>query len=67
MLAASTIVGGAPAQTQTQQPTKGRRGMHSATGAYWDQSTDGMFSYKWEGAAKGKGLDVVVSVMWVAV
>ena len=47
-------------------PEKGRRGMHSATGAYWNNETDGMWSYKWEGG-QGKGMDVVISVIWVAV
>ncbi|OBT63975.1 hypothetical protein VE03_06000 [Pseudogymnoascus sp. 23342-1-I1] len=40
----------------------GRRGMNSATGAYWNEATDGMWSFKFEG---GRGLDVVVSVIWV--
>ncbi|KFY75439.1 hypothetical protein V499_04587 [Pseudogymnoascus sp. VKM F-103] len=40
----------------------GRRGMHSATGAYWNEATDGMWSFKFEG---GRGLDVVISVIWV--
>ncbi|KFY09125.1 hypothetical protein V492_05595, partial [Pseudogymnoascus sp. VKM F-4246] len=34
----------------------GRRGMNSATGAYWNEATDGMWSFKFEG---GRGLDVV--------
>ncbi|ELR06318.1 hypothetical protein GMDG_07909 [Pseudogymnoascus destructans 20631-21] len=40
----------------------GRRGMNSATGAYWNEATDGMWSFKFEG---GRGLDVVISVIWV--
>lgn len=48
-----------------QTPTKGRRGMHSATGAYWNEETDGMWSWKYDGSAKG--MDVVVSVVWVGV
>ncbi|KAK3077205.1 hypothetical protein LTS18_010926, partial [Coniosporium uncinatum] len=44
----------------------GRRGMHAAAGAYWNNETDGMWSYKFEGA-EGKGMDVVVSVMWIAI
>ena len=48
------------------QPSKGRRGMHSATGAYWNNETDGMWSYKYEGTAT-RPLDVVISLMWVAV
>jgi hypothetical protein len=44
----------------------GRRGMHSATGAYWNNEKDGMWSFKYEEAA-GKGMDVVISVTWIAV
>ncbi|KFY21126.1 hypothetical protein V491_03141 [Pseudogymnoascus sp. VKM F-3775] len=40
----------------------GRRGMNSSTGAYWNEATDGMWSFKFEG---GRGLDVVISVIWV--
>lgn len=42
----------------------GRRGMHSASGAFWDNSQDGMWSYKYD-AAEAKGLDVVVGIIWV--
>ncbi|KAF8541561.1 Tctex-1 [Trichophaea hybrida] len=41
----------------------GRRGMHSAQGAYWNNEKDGMWSYKYE----TKGMDVVISVIWIAV
>lgn len=44
----------------------GRRGLHSATGAYWNEKTDGMWSYKYEGG-EDKGLDVVIMVIWVGV
>lgn len=43
----------------------GRRGMHSATGAYWNEKTDGMWSFKYEGGEE-KGLDVVISVIWIS-
>jgi hypothetical protein len=43
----------------------GRRGMHSATGGYWNEKTDGMWSFKWDGEAKG--LDVVLMLIWIAV
>lgn len=46
------------------KPHVGRRGMHSATGAYWNEKTDGMWSFKYEGG-EDKGLDVVVSVIWI--
>lgn len=44
----------------------GRRGMHSASGAYWNNSKDGMWSTKWEGG-EDKGMDIVVAIMWIAV
>ncbi|KAJ4302578.1 hypothetical protein N0V88_002728 [Collariella sp. IMI 366227] len=43
----------------------GRRGMHSATGGFWNEKTDGMWSFKWDG--EGKGLDVVLMLIWIAV
>jgi hypothetical protein len=42
----------------------GRRGMHAASGAYWNNEKDGMWSFKYPGA-DSKGLDVVVGVIWV--
>jgi len=43
-----------------------RRGMHSATGAYWNTEKDGMWSYKYEGG-EARGFDVVICVIWMAV
>ncbi|GAB7366376.1 hypothetical protein MBLNU230_g8174t1 [Neophaeotheca triangularis] len=43
----------------------GRRGMHSASGAYWNNERDGMWSWKYTGA-EAKGMDVVVNVVWIA-
>jgi len=48
------------------KPHVGRRGMHSATGAYWNERTDGMWSFKYEGG-ENKGLDVVISVIWISI
>ncbi|KAH5709892.1 hypothetical protein HBI18_227170, partial [Parastagonospora nodorum] len=49
------------------EPEKhGRRGMHSAVGAYWNNEKDGTYSYKWEGAQK-KGMDIVIAITWVAI
>jgi hypothetical protein len=48
------------------KPHVGRRGMHSATQAFWDQKSDGLWSYKYDGG-EGKGMDVVITVIWVAV
>ncbi|EYE92486.1 dynein light chain Tctex-type family protein [Aspergillus ruber CBS 135680] len=44
----------------------GKRGMHSAAGAFWDVNRDGMWTFKYPGAEE-RGLDVVVSVTWFAV
>ena len=38
--------------------------MHAASGAYWNNEKDGMWSYKYS-AAEMKGLDVVVGVIWI--
>jgi hypothetical protein len=43
----------------------GRRGMHSATGGYWNEQTDGMWSFKYDG--EDKGLDVVLMLIWIAI
>ncbi|EAS31633.3 uncharacterized protein CIMG_07112 [Coccidioides immitis RS] len=41
----------------------GRRGMHSASGAYWDIKRDGMWTYKYPNGIE-KGLDLVLNVVW---
>lgn len=43
----------------------GKRGMHSATGAFWNSEKDGMWSHKHE--EDEKGLDVIISVIWISV
>ncbi|KAI2790244.1 hypothetical protein POX_d05751 [Penicillium oxalicum] len=48
------------------QSNAGKRGMHSASGAFWDVNRDGMWTFKYPGAEE-RGLDVVVSVTWFAV
>lgn len=48
------------------KPHVGRRGMHSATGAYWDEKRDGMWSHKFDGG-EAKGLDVVVMLIWIGI
>lgn len=40
--------------------------MHSASGAYWNTDKDGLWSFKYEGG-EARGMDVVVSVMWIAI
>lgn len=55
-----------PTATATDgKPHVGRRGMHSAQGAFWNEETDGMWSYKFDGEAKG--MDVVIMLIWIAV
>lgn len=44
----------------------GRRGMHSATGAYWNEAKDGMWSFKF-GEGMERGMDVVICVIWIGV
>jgi dynein light chain Tctex-type 1 len=49
------------------EPEKhGRRGMHSAVGAYWNNEKDGTYSYKWDAGEK-KGMDIVIAITWVAI
>ncbi|KAI0015170.1 Tctex-1 [Xylariomycetidae sp. FL0641] len=61
----STSTDGAPTGTDGK-PHVGRRGMHSATQAFWNEKSDGMWSFKYDGG-ESKGMDVVVSVIWVAI
>ena len=42
----------------------GKRGMHSATGAFWNNERDGMWSYKHE--EETKGFDVIISIIWIS-
>ena len=51
---------------EVRQKSVGRRGMHSASGAYWNNERDGMWSFKYEGG-ESKGMDIVVSIMWIGV
>ena len=43
-----------------------KRGMHSASGAYWNNERDGMWSLKYD-KAESKGFDVIISVIWIEV
>ena len=52
-----------PFADEPKKPS-GRRGMHAASGAYWNNERDGMWSFKYPGA-DSKGLDVVVGIIWV--
>ena len=63
-LVSSTII------QQGENGAEGKRGMHAASGAYWNNERDGMWSFKWEGNGGedgGRAFDVVVSVVWVGV
>lgn len=48
------------------ESTVGRRGMHSASGAYWNNEKDGMWNFKYE-KAESKGFDVVLSILWISI
>ncbi|KAF2013808.1 Tctex-1 [Aaosphaeria arxii CBS 175.79] len=48
-----------------EDTNSGRRGMHSAVGAFWNAEKDGTYSVKWEGGEK-KGVDVVITITWIA-
>ncbi|KAF2834016.1 Tctex-1 [Ophiobolus disseminans] len=63
-IANSTVIQhiGSPAEPEKH----GRRGMHSAVGAFWNNEKDGTYSYKWEAAEK-KGMDIVITITWVAI
>ena len=54
------------AEVQEGGAAMGKRGMHSASGAYWNGEKDGMWNFKYNGS-EGKGFDVVVSVIWISV
>ncbi|KAL8952750.1 MAG: hypothetical protein Q9222_001361 [Ikaeria aurantiellina] len=44
----------------------GRRGMHSASGAYWNNEKDGMWNWKYT-KGEEKGFDVVLNVIWMSI
>jgi hypothetical protein len=43
----------------------GKRGMNSSVGAYWNNTKDGMWSYKYDASEK-MGIEVVITVIWIA-
>lgn len=63
-IANSTIIQhiGSPSEPEKH----GRRGMHSAVGAFWNNEKDGTYSYKWDAAEK-KGMDIVITITWIAI
>lgn len=42
------------------------RGMHCASGSFWDKANDGMWVYKLEGGGK-REFDTVVSIIWIKI
>ncbi|KAK9381254.1 Tctex-1 [Kockiozyma suomiensis] len=46
-------------------PSNVTRGIHSTSGAYWNNEKDGMWNYSWTGGAEENGLFVVLSIAWV--
>ncbi|KLJ06802.1 hypothetical protein EMPG_17715 [Blastomyces silverae] len=50
-------------ETPESREKAGKRGMHSASGAYWDVSRDGMWTFKYPNA-EDKGLDLVLNIVW---
>jgi Tctex-1 family len=64
----STIIEHMPASATLEggPASAGKRGMHSAHGAYWNSEEDGMWTFKYDGADV-KGLDVVVGIIWISV
>jgi hypothetical protein len=46
--------------------TQARRGMHSASAAFWNANRDGCWNFKYD-AMLSKGLDIVISVIWIDV
>ncbi|KAF2399104.1 hypothetical protein EJ06DRAFT_495786 [Trichodelitschia bisporula] len=57
---------GAPVTEEAKTSAAGRRGMNTASGAYWDNAKDGMWSYKVDSEA-AVGFSIVVSVFWIAI
>ena len=64
----STILQHNPGNEQSndiEENVGGKRGMHSATGAFWNAEKDGMWSYKDE--KEDRDFDVIISVIWISV
>ena len=43
----------------------GKKGMHSASGAFWNSEKDGMWNFKY-GKSESKGFDVIINVIWIS-
>ncbi len=46
------------------KPHVGRRGINSSSGAYWNEKTDGMWTYKYDGG-ETKGMDIIIHLVWI--
>ncbi|KAK9447522.1 Tctex-1 [Limtongia smithiae] len=42
------------------------RQLRSTSGAYWNNETDGQWSYNWVGGRNGTSMDVVVNIVWIS-
>ena len=62
----ATSTGAEGSAGSSGSPPAERRGMHSATGAYWNNERDGMWNYKYERGLE-KGMEVVISVIWIGI
>ncbi|KAK7207801.1 Tctex-1 [Myxozyma melibiosi] len=47
------------------EPAAVARGIHSTSGAYWNNEKDGLWNYSWTGGAGDEGLYVVISIAWI--
>ncbi|KAL8944029.1 MAG: hypothetical protein Q9211_000735 [Gyalolechia sp. 1 TL-2023] len=52
--------------TQGRSSIGRRGGMHSASGAYWNNEKDGMWHWKYT-KGEEKGFDVVLSIIWISI
>ena len=53
-------------EVASAKAASGKRGMHSASGTYWNKEKDGTWSYKFD-AEEVREFDVIVTVVWVSV
>lgn len=59
---------GNPEAPKDESPviTGSKRGVHCATGGYWNLETDGFWTHKYA-AQERLGLDVIVNILWVSI
>ena len=62
------IVNSVMLQHSAYGKSTGPRGMHAASGSYWDDSSDGSTSYTVVGTPEtGRDFDVVITVAWISI